>query len=62
MRIHQYQGYPLSSHLYWLSKNKPGSHQQWVFLDSPDLTATYSNILATHGKTDTLITYLELGV
>jgi hypothetical protein len=30
-------------------------------MDSPELTTAYSNVLAAHGKTDTLIAYLERG-
>ena len=58
--IQQYQRYPLSNHLYWLSQNKPGGHQKWSFLDSPELNVAYSNALAAIGKCDTLIAYLEL--
>jgi 2-polyprenyl-3-methyl-5-hydroxy-6-metoxy-1,4-benzoquinol methylase len=57
--VQHYQRYPLSNHLYWLSKNMPGGHQQWAFMDSTELTAAYSSVLAAHGKTDTLIAYLE---
>lgn len=55
-----YQRYPLSNHLYWLSKGLPGGHEQWGFLDSPELTQAYGNALASVGKCDTLIAYLEV--
>ena len=58
--IQQYQRYPLSNHLHWLSKGKPGGHQTWAFLDNPELKAAYANTLAAIGKCDTLIAYLEL--
>lgn len=29
--IKQYQRYPLSNHLYWLSKGRPGGYQKWSF-------------------------------
>jgi len=58
--IQQYQRYPLSNHLHWLSQGKPGGHQRWVFLDSTELTAAYSGALAAIGKCDTLIAHLEL--
>ena len=58
--IQQYQRYPLSNHLHWLSQNKPGGHQKWSFLDSPELKSAYSNALAAIGKCDSLIAHLEL--
>ncbi|MCF7993483.1 MAG: class I SAM-dependent methyltransferase [Chromatiaceae bacterium] len=57
--IRQFQRYPLSNHLYWLSHGRPGGHQQWAFLDSPQLNEAYSASLATIGKCDSLIAYLE---
>lgn len=57
--IQQYQRYPLSNHLHWLSRDRPGGHQKWSFLDSPELERAYSNALATIGKCDTLIAQLE---
>ena len=57
--IQQYQRYPLSNHLHWLSQGKPGGHQRWGFLDTPELTTAYGNALAAIGKTDTLIAHLE---
>jgi 2-polyprenyl-3-methyl-5-hydroxy-6-metoxy-1,4-benzoquinol methylase len=58
--IQQYQRYPLSNHLHWLSQDKPGGHQKWAFLDSPELKSAYDNALAAMGKCDTLIAHLEL--
>lgn len=58
--IQHYQRYPLSNHLYWLSKGTPGGHREWAFLDSPNITQAYADRLAAIGKTDTLIAYLEL--
>ncbi len=58
--IQHYQRYPLSNHLFWLSKGKPAGHQIWSFLDNPELTKAYSNTLASIGKTDTLIAHLEI--
>ena len=58
--IQHVQRYPLSNHLHWLSKGKPGGHKYWGFLDSPEMTNAYANTLASLGKTDTLIAYLEL--
>lgn len=53
------QRYPLSNHLHWLSQGKPGGHQSWAFIDTPELSRAYANTLATLGKTDTLIAHLE---
>jgi 2-polyprenyl-3-methyl-5-hydroxy-6-metoxy-1,4-benzoquinol methylase len=58
--IQHYQRYPLSNHLYWLSKGQPGGHQRWGFLDTPEMSYAYASALAAAGKTDTLIAYLEL--
>ena len=52
------QRYPLSNHLYWLSRGKPGGHDHWTFLDSPELDAAYESTLTRIGKTDTLIACL----
>jgi SAM-dependent methyltransferase len=59
LSIQQYQRYPLSNHLYWLSKGKPGGHQAWSFLDSHDLSAAYGAALASIGQCDTLIAHLQ---
>lgn len=53
--IKQIQRYPLSNHLYWLSKELPGGHQKWGFLDSVELHSQYENQLAALGICDTLI-------
>lgn len=57
--MQQYQRYPLSNHLHWLSQGRPGGHQQWAFLDNAELKNAYANALASIGKCDTLIAYLE---
>jgi SAM-dependent methyltransferase len=57
--VQHYQRYPLSNHLHWLSQGKPGGHQRWAFLDTPELASAYANTLAALGKTDTLIAHLE---
>lgn len=57
--IQQFQRYPLSNHLHWLSRNRPGGHQHWSFLDTPELTRAYAASLAAVGKCDTVIAYLE---
>lgn len=57
--IQQYQRYPLSNHLYWLSRGRPGGHKHWSFLDTPALSAAYAASLAALGRCDTLIAYLD---
>ena len=57
--VEQFQRYPLSNHLHWLSRNQPGGHQQWGFLDTPALNAAYAASLAAVGKCDTVIAHLE---
>ena len=53
--IKQIQRYPLSNHLYWLANGKPGGHQKWHFLDSPELHTAYEKQLAAIGKCDTIL-------
>jgi hypothetical protein len=57
--VQQYQRYPLSNHLHWLSRAQPGGHQQWSFLDTPALREAYAASLAAIGKCDTLIAHIE---
>jgi len=57
--MQHYQRYPLSNHLHWLSRGRPGGHHSWAFLDTPELASAYANTLAALGKTDTLIAHLE---
>jgi 2-polyprenyl-3-methyl-5-hydroxy-6-metoxy-1,4-benzoquinol methylase len=52
--IKQIQRYPLSNHLYWLAKGKPGGHKEWGFLDSPELSLAYENQLSSIGGCDTI--------
>lgn len=54
------QRYSLSNHLHWLSKNKPGGHMAWSFLDSKELHSAYEATLASMGRTDTLLAYCKL--
>ena len=57
--VQHYQRYPLSNHIYWLSQGKPGGHQRWSFMDTPELRQAYTNMLASMGRTDTLVAHLE---
>ena len=49
------QRYPLSNHLHWLSKNKPGGHIKWKFLETDNLDAEYELLLSSLDVTDTLM-------
>lgn len=60
LSIQQSQRYPLSNHLHWLSRNQPGGHLRWSFLDTPALMEAYSASLAAVGMCDTLIAHLEV--
>jgi len=53
--IKHVQRYPLSNHLHWLSKGKPGGHKQWAFLNDQQLNQYYEQQLAALGVTDTLL-------
>ena len=53
--IKQVQRYPLSNHLHWLANGRPGGHQKWHFLDSPELHVAYEKQLAAIGKCDTIM-------
>lgn len=58
--IKQIQRYPLSNHLYWLSKGEPGGHKIYNFFNSRILDEEYESQLASIGKCDTLIAEISL--
>lgn len=58
--IKHIQRYPLSNHLYWLAKGKPGGHKNWNHLNSEALEKTYEAVLAASGLTDTIIASVSL--
>lgn len=57
--ISQFQRYPLSNHLMWLAQDRPGGHAAWSFLDSPALNEAYAASLASQGRCDTLIAWID---
>jgi len=59
--IAQTQRYPLSNHMYWLAKGKPGGHKIWQCLDNQEPSEWYENRLAKIGKCDTLVAYVKKG-
>lgn len=57
-RKYQKQRYPLSNHLYWLIKGKPGGHQKWQSIDS--FVPFYENLLAPLKMCDTVMMEVSL--
>ena len=53
--IKNIQRYPLSNHLYWLSKGLPGGHEIWKLMNDKHLNKAYEKQLEAVGKTDTII-------
>ncbi len=53
--IQQVQRYPLSNHLYWMMKGRPGGHKVLNFLNSETLHAEYEKQLSSIGCCDTII-------
>ena len=51
--IKQIQRYPISNHLYWLSKKKPGGHIKWNFFGEK-FNAEYVEILKKNKICDTI--------
>ncbi len=54
------QRYPLSNHLHWLARGRPGGHEVWSFLDSQELNAAYEEALAKQKACDTLLVEVSL--
>ncbi len=50
----QIQRYPLSNHIYWLSKGKPGGHRVWKDLSNSIIDVEYERLLQNRGLCDTL--------
>ena len=56
IQIEGVQRYPLSNHLNWLARGKPGGHKSiMAALDSDALSNAYENSLARINATDTLV-------
>ena len=58
--IKQIQRYPLSNHLYWLSKGKPNGHRVWEALNTESLKIAYGSVLANLGIADTIIASISI--
>jgi 2-polyprenyl-3-methyl-5-hydroxy-6-metoxy-1,4-benzoquinol methylase len=50
----QIQRYPLSNHMFWLSKGKPGGHNLWSFLNDPSIISSYERVLSDTKSCDTV--------
>ncbi len=59
--IRGFQRYPLANHLYWLSRERPGGHQQWSMLRDGDLDGAYGRVLSDLDASDTLIAEARVG-
>ena len=57
--IQQIQRYPLSNHLYWLSKKSPGGHKEWAAFNDDYLDKAYGQRLASLGIADTIIAVIK---
>ena len=55
VRVEGAQRYGLANHLFWLSKARPGGHDAWAEMFSPELELSYSRALAELGLSDTLV-------
>lgn len=55
----QVQRYPITNHLMWLAKGKPGGHKGWGFLDSDELNMAYEEKLKELQMCDTLFFVLN---
>ncbi len=53
------QRYPLSNHLHWLKKRKPGGHKKWDFLNEKPLSQAYENMLCKVNMTDTIVAWAD---
>lgn len=60
IKINGVQRYPLSNHLCWLTKGKPGGHTSFLsFIDDHCLSVAYENTLARLDVTDTLMAVVK---
>ena len=51
----QIQRFPISNHLYWLSKEKPGGHNIWKDMNLEELNHAYARVLEKNNMCDTLL-------
>lgn len=53
--VNGYQRYPLSNHLHWLARQKPGGHYAWRDIDTEPLRIAYADALKAINQTDTIV-------
>lgn len=53
--IKQVQRYPLSNHLYWLTKGLPGGQNIWKIFNNTSLLGEYQKVLESEKMCDTII-------
>lgn len=58
--VEQVQRFPLSNHLHWLAKGKPGGHKVWSALDEGGAAERYERRLAELGRCDTLLAVFSM--
>lgn len=58
-QIMGYQRYPLSNHLYWLSKGKPGGQTNWNLLNSKETQSSYAADLIKIDRSDSLVSLVK---
>lgn len=54
-KVQGLQRYPLANHLYWLRHGRPGGHDAWAQLSTPDVDSAYGHLLEAQDATDTLV-------
>ena len=55
----QVQRYPISNHLYWLAKGKPGGQNIFTEFNCDRLNREYLNILAKNKMCDTILVEMK---
>lgn len=59
-RIVGHSRFSLANHLYWIRHNKPGGHNVWAFLESPQLAELYNAAMAAGDMTDSLVAHIDV--
>jgi 2-polyprenyl-3-methyl-5-hydroxy-6-metoxy-1,4-benzoquinol methylase len=59
-RITGHSRFSLANHLYWIRHNKPGGHNVWAFLESPQLVELYNAAMAAADMADSLVAQIDV--
>lgn len=62
VNISQVQRYPLSNHMFWLAKGKPGGHDAWKFLNCDVINLEYEKKLAEKEACDTIFVEISRSI